>query len=434
MVRLIIFLIQIFVLLFLVTFFSTNSFNVIFEIKELQYIFSSNVLLFFIIAFFIVTFILQLIYFKSRFKLQKYLLTKKNNKLEKGYNHFVQAMIALANKDRKTAIQSNYKMKKFLGNDQGLSLLLNSEILKIEKKYDQLKLIHEEMIKNKSTETLGYKGLMEQNLNKQDYHHAFIYGEKLFDLNPYIEKLYPTLVNVIAKSKNWNQLILVTKKAYSKKIIEQNAFNENTSIAYYEISKIKMYSEPQESLKLIQQAIKLNRTFAPFIRLHLDILFQMGNTTNLLKILKKYWNEAPSSSLRNIVTSFLKEKKLDDIKNIQLIIKNNYKEIESKKLILDFAIHNSIWSIARENVVDLINNNPDHEMCKFMALLELGEFNDKQKSDSWYLRAQNSNLNKIWICKISNISQTNWSSISNAGYFNSLEWKHPKMLSSTIIN
>ena len=80
----------------------------------------------------------------------------------------------------------------------------------------------------------------------------------------------------------------------------------------------------------------------------------------------------------------------------------------------------------------LINNKPDREICEFMAMLELGEFNDKQKSDAWYLRAQNAAFNKIWICKISNISQTSWTSVSESGYFNSLEWKQPKMLSSEI--
>ena len=138
MVRLIFFLIQIFFLLFLVTYISTNSFNIIFEIKELQYIFSSNLLLFFITFFVIFIFVIQLIYFKSRYRFQKYLLINKNKKLEKGYNYFVKAMIALANKDKKNAILANYKMKKFLNNDQGLSLLLDSEIFKIEKKFDEL--------------------------------------------------------------------------------------------------------------------------------------------------------------------------------------------------------------------------------------------------------------------------------------------------------
>ena len=76
-------------------------------------------------------------------------------------------MISLANKDKKNAVIANKKMKKLLKDDHGLSMLLNSEIFKIEKKYQELSLLHEEMIKNNKTETLGYKGLMEENIKQR---------------------------------------------------------------------------------------------------------------------------------------------------------------------------------------------------------------------------------------------------------------------------
>ena len=57
------------------------------------------------------------------------------------------------------------------------------------------------MIKNPDMNLLGLRGLMEQNLRAQDYHHAFVYGEKLFHLNPRIDKLYETLVNIIKERK-----------------------------------------------------------------------------------------------------------------------------------------------------------------------------------------------------------------------------------------
>ena len=56
---------------------------------------------------------------------------------------------------------------------------------------------------------------MELNLNNQDYHHAFLYGEKLFYLNPSIEKLYETLVYVQLKQKI-GILLALSDKAYSK--------------------------------------------------------------------------------------------------------------------------------------------------------------------------------------------------------------------------
>ena len=85
--------------------------------------------------------------------------------------------------------------------------------------------IYEEMIKSEPTMNLRFRGLMEQYLKAQDYHHAFIYGEKLFSLNPRIEKLYETLIQIIAKTKNWNQIILLSDKAFSNKLINKNIIN-----------------------------------------------------------------------------------------------------------------------------------------------------------------------------------------------------------------
>ena len=61
-----------------------------------------------------------------------------------------------------------------------------------------------------------------------------------------------------------------------------------------------------------------------------------------------------------------------------------------------------------------------------MADIELGEHNDKQKSDLWIMRSENSLVENIWICKITNKSQTEWSSVSDSGYFNSLVLSNQK--------
>jgi uncharacterized membrane-anchored protein len=63
-----------------------------------------------------------------------------------------------------------------------------------------------------------------------------------------------------------------------------------------------------------------------------------------------------------------------------------------------------------------------------MALIEEGETGDIQKINSWNMRAQNGEQNKIWVCLVSKESQNEWNSISNAGHFNSLEWRQPYML------
>ena len=428
MIRFGFFIIQFIIIFTIIGYLINNSFLISFDIGNYNYSFSSNLFLIFFIIILFIFYVFQYLYLKTRFSFQKYILKNKYKKIEKGYSHFVDAMIAIANKDNKKAISSNKKMMNYIKDDPSLSLLLNSEVLKIEKNYEKLTGVYEDMIKRKNTESLGYRGLMEQNLNNQDYHHAFIYGERLFTSNPKIEKLYETLIQIISKTKNWHQMIKISEKAYNNKIINKSLYNENISIAYYEIAKIKMHSEGDEAERLILNALKLKKYFVPYIELYLKIISQKQENNKFLKNVKKYWYEKPSSLLRLTIIKILEEKKLNDLKSIKFLIDKNFNNPESKKLLIYFAIHSSNWSLARDNVKGLIGLNPTKEICLFMSDIELGENNDIQKSDSWKLRAQNAQLENLWICSVTNSFQKEWESVSQSGYFNSLEWKQPIML------
>ena len=428
MYRFSIFVLQLLLLIIALTFIFTNPFIVSLDIGNLKYSFSSNLFAVIFISFIFLLYLVFYLFFRSRLSLGKYFLKNKYNKIEKGYLHFVDAMIAVANKDNKTALKSHKKMVSYLKDDPSLSLLLKSEVLKIEKKFPELNNIYEDMIKSKKTETLGYRGLMEQNLRNQDYHHAFLYGEKLFSINPNIEKLYDTLIFIAAKTKNWNQIILLSDKAFSNKIISKNDLNENKSIGFYEIAKIKFDSDIKDALKNILKAIELKKNFAPYVKLHLETTVALNDKRNLKKLIKKYWSSNPSSLLRSIIIKILNDNDLTDIKFINEIIKNNAGEEESKKLLIYFAIKNLKWDIARENVIGMIGSNPSRDICYFMSDIELGENNDKQKSDAWIMRAENAKLENSWICRITNQSQEEWSSLSDSGNYNSLVWSSPMMI------
>ncbi len=429
MIRFIIVVAQLILLLSASIFLVSNSFYVSFDIGDLSYSFNSNLIIIVFVFLLLIVVLINFIYFKTKFVFQKNSYVKKMARTQKGYDFFVESMISLLNKDNKTAINSAKKMKGLLKEDTTLNLLLQSEIFKIEKKSDELKDVYDLMIKNNKTKTLGYRGLMEQSLKEQDYHHAFIYGEKLFLLNPKIEKLYVTLLNIIAKTQNWNQLINITDKAYSNRIIKKEEANENKSIALYEISKIKMSSDIKEAIKLIEKAISLKGNFSPYIKLYTQMLFNDNDANKALRVLKKYWNQSPSMLLRSSITEVLKDNKINEIQFIEKLISKNQNNEESKKLLIDFAIYFSNWSVARDNIRGLIGANPSREICLFMSEIELGEFNDIQKSEGWKLRANNAESNYYWVCKFTKNPQKKWSALSDSGHFNSLEWTQPKMLS-----
>ncbi len=433
MYKLIVFSIQLILLITILTAIFTNPFIISLDIGNLKYSFSSNIFAGILITLLISIYVIFYLFFKSRLSLSNYFLKSRYKKLEKGYFYFVEAMIAISNKDNINAIKYHKRMNSYLKDEPSLSLLLRSEVYKIERKHNELREVYEQMLKSKKTESLGYRGLMENNLKDHDYHHAFLYGEKLFNLNPNIEKLYETLTYIAAKTKNWNQLLIITDKAYSKKIINKETFYENKSIAYYEIAKIKSDSNLKEANKNVLKAINLKNNFPPYIKLHLELIAKSNNLSLLKKLIKKYWLSSQSALLRKIITTIINDNNLDNLVFINQIIRSNIENEESKKMLIFFAIKNQDWNVARTNIVGLIGSNPSSEICLFMADIELGQSNDKQKSDSWVLRSETALSENIWICKITNKSQEEWNSLSDSGYFNSLVLNNIKMIDNSNI-
>ena len=126
MLRFFIISLQLILLLSITIFLVSNSFNISFDIGDLSYNFSSNLLVIAVVILTLLVVLMNFIYFKTKFVFQKYSYTKRFERTQKGYDFFVESMIALVNKDNKTAINSFRKMKGILKNDTSLNLLIQS--------------------------------------------------------------------------------------------------------------------------------------------------------------------------------------------------------------------------------------------------------------------------------------------------------------------
>ena len=428
MIRLFKLFIQLAILVFFAGVIVNYSYPIAITFNEIILSTSTSIIIFLIIAIiFLILFIQRIIFFfKQRFFRFKF--NKQKSNYEKGYYAFTQGMIALANKDYKKAIQENKKVSYHL-EDESLSLLLKSETLKVEKRFSELEKVYEAMLKNENTKILGLKGLMKQNLYAQDYHHAFIYGEKLFNQNHQIDKIYDTLVNIISKTNNWQKLIQINEKAFKFKLIHKEVYSTNKSIALYEIAKIKMYSEITESINLIERALKIKQYFSPYVVLYVDLLIEDNKLLKAKKFLQKAWLNAPHPYFKTQIKLLSIKMKISYFQLVEFIVGNSKDIPESKILFAEALIDSQKWTDARNQLNTFLEHKPSKKVCLLMSKIEEGASNDPQKINAWISRSNFGDLNKIWICKISNISQEKWASVSNSGYFNSLEWKKPSGIS-----
>jgi len=367
-------------------------------------------------------------YFFLKNRIIRYKIDSKVTKIEKGYHAFTESMIAIANKNFKKAFIESKKVEKFLSDDKPTTLLLKSEILKAQKKFTDLEQIYENMTKDKTINTLGYRGLMELYLRNEDYHHALIYGEKLFENNPNIEKIYETLIQIVGKTKNWQRLINLTQKAFNHKIISKSIFNENTSIAYYEIALIKKDDSFQEALEFLNKAIKLRDNFIPYAVLLVNILQNNNEIMKAKKVLKKFWRKNPHYELINLTITLAKFIPVSPLSMAYDFVGHNPQSKEEIELLVHASIEDKKWSKARDHIKPLLSANPSKKVCEFMAIIEREENNNIQISDAWKSRGEKGDMNHIWICAVTKVAQNEWTSISKGGYFNSLQWKKPLLL------
>ena len=282
------------------------------------------------------------------------------------------------------------------------------------------------MLKNTHTNLLGLRGLMEQNIRAQDFHHAYIYGEKLFNLNPKIDKLYHTLINIIGKTNNWQKLLQINDQALRHRIISKNVYEENQSIALYEIAKIKRYSSENEAIGLMEKALKLRIYFAPYVSYYIQLLIDNNKLSKAKNYLNKAWSKFSHPKLKEEIKLLSKTMKIPYYEFAKFITSNSLNTFDSKILLTESLIENENWQEAKKQLSSLLEHKPNREVCLLMAKIEEGDTNDPQKVNSWISRSNFGNLSKIWVCRISNISQSEWSSVSKSGYFNSLDWKYPR--------
>ena len=417
-------LVQLIFLMILASWAIKNSQPVSFTFQDIIITTTSSILMIGLFLIVILSLVIQKIIFYIRQLFFKYKIRKERSIYEKGYDSFLIGMVAIANKDFSRAIHESKKVKKYF-KDESFSLLLKSEALKVENKYDELHDVYENMLKNKNMNLLGLRGLMEHNLRSQDYHHAFIYGEKLFDINPRIDKLYETLINIISKTNNWQKLFQINDKALQLKIINKDIYSQNKSIAFFEIAKIKKYSFEEDAISLMEKALKLRLNFSPYHYFYTQLLIENKKLLKAKKHLSRIWSNLDNPDFNDLVRLLSKAMKISFYelsKSISSSSKDNYL---SKILITESLIEQENWTEARKHLSPLLEHKPDKIICMLMAKIEEGDTNDPQKINSWISRSNFGKLNKIWICNISKLQQNEWSSISRAGHFNSLEWKQP---------
>ena len=343
----------------------------------------------------------------------------------KSFNAIVKAMAALYNNDDKELnFQSNI-LEKLLKNNP-ISIILRAEAAKKSKKFDIAENHYNTMLLNPDTKILGLRGLLEQNLKKQDYHHALIYAEEIYNINPRLDWIYKTIIQIIVRTKNWHKLIEISKNAFNKRIIPKTDYFKSISIAKYEIALIKESTSSIESSQLLKDANSDRPNFPPIVKKLANLLIQNNQLSKAKNLIFKCWSIEPHPMLFEELIEISKRENSSIVSATSKLIKNNATSYDSIIVLVKANIIENNWIRSKELIKPVLTARPNKTICQLMYEIEIGITGNAQKANSWKNRAALGDIEKTWVCKNSATIQEEWSSVSEGGFFDSLEWTWPK--------
>ena len=389
-------------------------------------VFTSNasIILLAIILLIFVILVIQRIYLYIRHSPKRIKNTLQIRNYKKGVNAIVKSFTAMFNNDSKELLIQSNKIESYL-KDNPISLILKAEAARKANKFDLAEQHYNKMLLNSDTKTLGLRGLLEQNLKKQDYHHALIYAEEIYNINSKLEWTYKTIIQIIIRTKNWQKLIEISKDAFGKKIISKKEYFNSISIAKYEIALIKESFSAHESLQLLSEANADRPNFLPIVKKFANLLISNNQVSKAKKLLFKCWLINPHQMLLEELI-FLVKKENDNLINIVMkLVKNNAENYDSIIALVKVNIIENNWSKARETIKPILSSRPNKTICELMYQIEIGVSNNAQKANSWKSRATLGDVEKTWVCKYSGLCQDEWTSVSQGEHFDSLEWTWP---------
>jgi HemY protein len=181
---------------------------------------------------------------------------------KKGYQNFTEGLAALAMDDLDTAREKILKTQILLG-ESPLPLILTALSSQKSNDYAGATRVYGILLKNKSTEFLGYYGLTQTSKSQKDYQAAYLYAKKAFELAPSSKWVLMTLFHLSLRLQDYEESFYFLKKIKKYKVLDLQKLNHWEAVFLF----LKALKEPdiKSKIKNLQRSLDIDPSFIPAV-------------------------------------------------------------------------------------------------------------------------------------------------------------------------
>ncbi len=343
----------------------------------------------------------------------------------RGYRALSEGMMALASGDADAAMTKAGQAERYL-QQPTLTNLLAAQAAEMSGNTTRSEQIYKELIKDPQTRFVGVRGIMKQRLATGDTDVALKLAQKAFELKPKHEEVQDVLLQLQAKSHDWQGARKTLGVKLKQGKIPRDVHKRREAVLA--LSQAADVIDEENSIEKREAAIEANRLspdLVPAAAMAAREYIAQGKPKLAVRVIKKAWESQPHPDLAAAFSEIApNETPQERLKRFAQLSKLNPDHIETRLMMAELNLAAEDFPEARRALGDIVENEPDARALTIMAAIERGEGSSDEVVRGWLTKALSAPRGPQWVCDKCNTIHSDWVPVcSSCDVLDTLSWK-----------
>jgi HemY protein len=343
----------------------------------------------------------------------------------RGYRALSEGMMALASGDADAAMTKAGQAERYL-QQPTLTNLLAAQAAEMSGNTIRSEQIYKELIKDPQTRFVGVRGIMKQRLATGDTDVALKLAQKAFELKPNHEEVQDVLLQLQAKSHDWQGARKTLGVKLKQGKIPRDVHKRREAVLA--LSQAADVLDEENSIEKREAAIEANRLspdLVPAAAMAAREYIAQGKPKLAVRVIKKAWESQPHPDLAAAFSEIApNETPQERLKRFAQLSKLNPDHIETRLMMAELNLAAEDFPEARRALGDIVENEPDARALTIMAAIERGEGSSDEVVRGWLTKALSAPRGPQWVCDKCNTIHSDWVPVcSSCDVLDTLSWK-----------
>ena len=343
----------------------------------------------------------------------------------RGYRALSEGMMALASGDADAAMTKAGQAERYL-QQPTLTNLLAAQAAEMSGNTTRAEQIYKELIQDPQTRFVGVRGIMKQRLATGDTDVALKLAQKAFELKPKHEEVQDVLLQLQAKSHDWQGARKTLGVKLKQGKIPRDVHKRREAVLA--LSQAADVIDEENSIEKREAAIEANRLspdLVPAAAMAAREYIVQSKPKKAVRVIKKAWESQPHPDLAAAFSEIApNETPQERLKRFAQLSKLSLDHIESRLMMAELNLAAEDFPEARRALGDIVENEPDARALTIMAAIERGEGSSDEVVRGWLTKALSAPRGPQWVCDNCNTIHSDWVPVcSSCDALDTLSWK-----------